>query len=392
MGKYEEYLRDRFGPSLSTREQWLYRLRLAAYMGRRGDFDAVSSALEAARRIFSVDPSADIFAYANFAEAMTFFSAGRLEQCLDKLLRADALGVGCSVNDDIRVLIKGWLAHIYRIRGEWQKLECALRQCLEIGAPRSSEAMGRIAVVFADGLQQTAQYHIADAWYALARDSAMLCGDDSVTGAILFNRPSCRVFNERISKISSSGVDANLGMAAMEAASALNYSGYVRDESLPWVFDMLNSQICMLQDDHQRALAHLESPEWRQFKSDWPLVEVLRSTDVLLCKARLGLVTEDKLLCEARSLFEVLAASDDWGDVAIGFNSLREAIKGRSPELEAACSIAVEGAIRRHSESMATESLVFARACQEARNVDLTFLPKMLAKELDRSRIQRRFV
>lgn len=388
MSKYEHYLQNRFQPSPNSKLEWLCRLRLAAYSGRRGNVAAVNGVLEAARQAFDERPSADVYVYINFAEAMVQFSTGRLELCLDKLLRANALRMGCLASDEIHLLVLGWLAHIFRIQGEWQKLEATLGRCLIEDFVVSPEALGRVALVFADGFQQTAQYQVADVWYALARESASVCGDDSITGAILLNRPSCRIFNERIQRIYSAEAASSLRMASLEADSALNYSGYVRDESLPWVFDMLHSQVCVLQNSYQQALAHLESEEWERFESDWPLVAVLRAADTLLCKARLALVSSEQILDRARRIFDSLVVDRDWGDVAIVLDSLREATKGLCAEFEMACESTSKKMLARHSEDVTTEVTVFQRVACLGSDNDPKSLAKRLGKNLDQYKIQ----
>lgn len=392
MGKYENCLQSRFQPLPESRLDWLCRLRVAAYLGRRGNVAAVKVVLQEAREAFLDSPTADVYAYINFAEGMVHFSAGRLELCLDRLMRADALRAGCSPSDEIHLLILGWLAHIFRIQGKWARLESALRSCLADDLVVSPEALGRISLVFADGFQQTAQYHIADVWYALARESALACGDDSITGAILFNRPSCRVFNERINRISSIKEATGLRMVSLETDSAFNYSGYVRDDSMPWVFAMLQSHICLLQNSHQRALAHLEGDEWRGFESDWPLVGAQRAADILLCKSHLMLLSREQVIENAKSIYDALDLGRDWGDVAIVLGSLGEAAKGLCSEFETACEQAIREALVKHEKDVFDEACVLDRVTSAGDETDSKSLAQKMSARLEQYKLQRQLM
>ena len=88
-------------------------------------------------------------------------------------------------------------------------------------------------------------------------------------GAILYNRAAIRVFNARISEVCGIADLLDESKVDLEAASAANYSLYVKDVGMRWTFDLLVGQIHLLRGEASIALEKLESQHAKELSQSW---------------------------------------------------------------------------------------------------------------------------
>lgn len=367
-GKREGSL-SRFETSLSTRLQsesselgrWIIRLRLASYLARRGDLSAARAIVSDARVEFESSSSAQVFAYINFAEAICDFIESGVRTALVKLQRSRVLCAGCVVRDELPMLVSAWFANFYRILGKWDEVGDEVRSVLGRSEVASAESLCRVSLVLADSFQEVENYTMANHWYKRAREHALKCGDDAALGALLYNKAAIRVFNSRIREASGMGVESDGCQVDIEAASAENYTQYIRDVAMPWVFDLLNGQLQLLRCDYEGALALLDSPRVQELREDWPAVDMLRRADVLRCRSKSTSIDHAAIRRDAMDIASSFSEGVGWGDIAAASYSLAVACEGLDNEVYEMCVDKLSEALTKFNIERTRESNMLAQ-------------------------------
>lgn len=326
MSRFESTLAAKIAGESNEQRHWASRLRLAAYRARKGELASAKNDISEARSRFAGGASAQITAYMNFAEGICEYFENGAAAALPKLNRAKILSVGYPFGDDLHALVSAWLAATYRVLGQWEKMSAELVDVFPEEQQISAETRARASIVLADAWHEVFDYSRADIWYKGARNHALECGDDVAIGAMLYNRAAIRVFNMRIQEVLGHDTDTDACSLAIEAASAENYSQYTHDVSMRWVFELLKGQVLMLKRQYQQALELLDSAKIQGLEKDWPAVEFLRLTDVLRCKASIGLRSGDVVLNDSNELEQRFTGRVGAGDLAVGRWSLYSAL------------------------------------------------------------------
>lgn len=327
MSRFDATLASAAASEQNHSRKWQLKLKLAVLCARRGDISAAREIIGEARGSFARSESAQIFAHINFAEGICDYFESGVRQSLVKLKRAKVLGAACTGDDDLSCLISAWLAAAYRSLGDWNLLYESLVEVFSAERELSDETLSRLALVVADSLLETEDYRRANDWYHKARRLAIRQGDDSTIGALLYNRSAIHVFNLRIAEIGGEGVDIDECLIALEAASAENYSLYVRDTSMRWAFDVLNGQLQMLRARYAEALEKLDAESVCGLESSWPAVHAVRVADVLRCKAGLSQIEVSDLETSVIGLSSKGLDVIGSGDSALVYHSLDTAFK-----------------------------------------------------------------
>ena len=322
MSRFEARLLDAIRDEKSEAAKSVLRLVWAAYRVRIGDVLGGRAVVNQVRDICGQRYQAQIFAHINFVEGLCEYFEGGIDAALPKLLRSKALSKGCPVSDDLPVLVGGWLAAAYRNKGQWGSMAVELIEAIRLREHFSDEALCRIGLVAADAFQEVERYGDAAYWYSYVRQRALSIGDDAVLSALLYNRAAIRVFNARIAEIRDGHVDLAGTYVELEAASAKNYTLYIRDASMDWGFDLMSGQLALLKGDYESALKLLDSPKVQGLDRQWPAVDVVRRADVFRCRAMLGALEVGRATATAEAIERSIVTLSSPGDRAIALNSL----------------------------------------------------------------------
>lgn len=319
-------MRARLGAAGSSQRTALQvELRIAAYLARKGQFEKARRIILDVRDATQGSYSPDVFCAINFAEgAVQYFEHGA-DAAIDKFLRSAALSAGCPTTDDLPSLVLAWIANCRRLQGRWSDEFSVLKDAIVRLTVDSAEVLERICLIISDSLQEIRQYADARAWYEASRKHALLAGDDSAISAILYNRTALGIFNARIDRAKGLKVDLEGWQADIFALSAENYTHYVGEHSMTWVFDLMKGQLHLLRGDFAAALELLDRPEIVHQLLGWPAVELVRRSDVLLACAHLSKVNPSDVVEYAKPLLGEFESKVGSGDLAIAAHSLLEA-------------------------------------------------------------------
>lgn len=327
MSRFESKLLEAIDAEVSETKRSVLQLTWAAYRVRVGDPAKARDIAANIRARYSTNYSAQVFAYINFVEGLCEFFESGIESAIPKLMRSNALSNGCPADDDLPMLVKTWLAALYRILGNWKFMADFLILAACCCDRASDEASCRLCLVTADAFQEIESYRDAVRWYSAAHRYALSAGDDAALSAILYNRAAIRIFNSRLEEIRGDQVDTTEDRIALEAASARNYTQYINDMSMRWGFDLMAGQIHLLKHNYEQALALLDSERFCNFEHQWPAVDLVRRADVFRCGAILGRIGVDDLGPYADRVWLRSGVISGSGDKAVTAYSLSMGLK-----------------------------------------------------------------
>lgn len=322
MSRFESNLLEAINSAVSDTKRSILKLAWAAYRVRVGDIATARSVAVDIRLQYSSNYNPQVFAYINFVEGLCEFFENGIESAIPKLKRSNALSNGCPADDELPALIKAWLAGVYRNLGKWQVMADFLISAIASADRLSSEAYCRLSLVAADAFQEIESYDEATRWYASAHHHAVKLGDDAALSAVLYNRAAIRIFNARLGEVGGRQVDIAESRIALEAASAKNYTQYIKDASMQWGFDLMAGQLLILRRDYEGALDLLDSEDVRKLEHQWPAVDLVRRADVLRCRALLGQIDESEVQRQANDIWFRSDTVIGAGDRAISAFSL----------------------------------------------------------------------
>jgi tetratricopeptide (TPR) repeat protein len=330
-------------------------LRLAAYRARKGRLSEARELIRRVREEFSVTYDLRVFANINYAEAICEFFGGHFSAAVQKIRRSRVLCQGCTSDDDLPAIVAAWSASFSRIEQNWGEVESSIRDMLSGMVYVSSEADCRMSLVLGDCYQEVEDYTSADRYYSRARSRALSCGDDSMLGAVLYNRAAIRVFNLRLNRVLGNVSDiAGCGIS-VEATSAENYSQYTYDSAMPGIYDLLSAQLHLLRGEFASALERLNGSQIEELLKDWPAVEIVRQADLLRAQRALDAVSHEAARSRARELIVKFPVDSFFGDVVISAFTLSEIFVGTDELLRQELMQIANVAFNRHKRVRAGE-------------------------------------
>lgn len=305
-------------------------LKTAAYHARKGNYHSARSIVAQVRERFENQYAPEIFVALNLVDGIgDYFEIGPTA-AIGRLTRALAISNSTRVSGEVKDLTCGWLATCYRQMGKWTDMRSMLRSVLIPDRSLSHDAACRASIVIIDALQDVGEYDKAQVWSEYCRRHAGSISDDTVFAALLYNRAAIRLFNvrltpevDRLSRFSAYRVD-------LEAECALNYTKYVDDHSISWVFDILRGQFELLDRRYQDAVVTLGRFEAsRDSLIGWPSVDALRAADLLLARSASGSLSKPEIDVEIRKLVTALSVGKDLsnGDLVLCLDSIIGAAK-----------------------------------------------------------------
>lgn len=332
MSRFEDSLLRNLSASNGMTDSWCAKLAWAAYQARVGKVDLAKEALISIRNECANHVSARIYSRINYVEGLCeFFSVG-VESAVSKLLRARAIAVGCDGEDDVASLVNVWLASIYKNIGRWDEVLKSMSAAASTIHVVSHEVRFRLCLIVGDIYEEIEDYKRASAWYSLARDCALIVGDEAALSAMLYNRAAIRIYNLRLRNVGECATELNDGYIALEAASAQNYTHYVDDNSLGWSFDLMRGQLLLLKGDVPAAFDHLTTGRVEAAMAMWPEVKMLREADIFRCRVATGWSFEEAPIKVAESLVRALKVNASPGNRAIAAHSIAIGIQPFDPE------------------------------------------------------------
>lgn len=332
MSRFEETLVHNLNSCSNRTDLWCSKLAWAAYQARTGKIAPARDSLIEVREESSRNICARVYSRLNLVEGLCeFFSTG-VDAALPKFLRARAIAVGCAKEDPVYSLANVWLASLYKNKGEWDQVLSSLIAAKTNNLSAEREVGFRLCLILGDLYQETENYEQAAKWYSGARNHALEVGDEAALSAMLYNRAAIRVYNLRLRCIADDVPEIDDAYAALEEASAHNYTQYIDDQSLRWGFDLMRGQLALVRNDMLSALRYLSAEEVRSAIGAWPEVNALCQADILRCRVATGWSLSESPIHVAQSLIERLSSIRSPGDRAIVAHSIGIGLQSISPE------------------------------------------------------------
>lgn len=334
-------------------------LRVAAYLARKGELDTARRIIAEIREEYRHAVVAQIFVEINYAEGVVDYFERGPAAAVDKLSRSLALTVAVGEDFGTVPLVCGWLAACYRQMGRWSDMGRMLERALSSITDLGSEGFCRTAIVVGDVLQEVAEYAEARYWYDCARRTANLLSDDTAVGAILYNRAALRLFNVRLDRGFDLGEALKEWRIDLEAASAENYTQYIGEHSIEWVFNLLKGQLKLLEGDYLHAALLLRGSEGSEYSLvGWPAVEALRNADLTLAKVRSGGFSAQDIEGEIERISAGIKSGRGLsnGDMALCFRSLAAAAHSVNAQCASRLTSVCQGHLEAHLKSRAEEA------------------------------------
>ena len=337
MSRYENSLTMQLSEAVDSTARAVSTLRLASYRARKGQVQTSRAAIESIRKEFSSSGNPCIFARINLAESICEYFDNGLERALDKLRRSKLLASGCTHDADLQFEVSAWMASFMRILRRWGDFEHEISFLMENLEGLSPVVNCRAGLAIADSFQEIGEYQRADQWYARVRSSSLAVGDDSMFGASLYNRVAIRIYNLRLNAISGNNADLGGCKVDLEAATAKNYSHYVRDTGMSGAFDLLQGQLALLGGKFDTARELFEDAAVRSLVRDWPAVDLVMRADCLWIDRKDNSIALNDLFEQALDVYKMILASKSFGDAAISAKSLHFALQGVDDALSDEC-------------------------------------------------------
>lgn len=374
MSRYEQRLAKAIQSGGDGIENWAQKLRLASYQARRGELDRARQTISAAREKFGMGASAAATVHINLAEAICEFYEHGIEAAIAKLARARALSIACPPVDDAPAMISVWFAGIHRYRANWANLRQEILRSVERPEGISPDVCCRLGLTLGDANLEAGCARRADHWYQFARRWATELGDDATIGASIHNRAAFNIFNSRLELIENSRVQVDIKALKTEAASASNFGSFYSDRAFAWSLQLLQGQVLLLERRYEDALRLLgaegEDDSWTV---EWPAANLVRLTDILLCRATIENTEVSFLEAYCENLRRSHFGSVGPGDKAIAASTIAAALEY------------VNSDASKLYKSVAADSLADYRVCQQREKALLDDLdPVVISSALQR--------
>lgn len=267
--------------------RWASQLRLVQYLARSGQLEKAREIASVVRHQSGTQQTVEVLALLNVAESLLAFYDGRRSLAVDKIRRAEAIGMAGGARPETMAVAFSWDAHFQRNDNRLDALTVALSHCLRYCSKDNSEAISRLSLVVADAYQQVGDTDSAGKWYRAAHAHALVCGDNSLIAALIHNRAALRLFSARVAMAAGEPPAVDDYTIALEEASARSYESLVRTHSLAWFLDLIRGQVYMLQGRYEEALALLEGERVLRCSLSWREGNAMRMADVAFCRSKL---------------------------------------------------------------------------------------------------------
>lgn len=287
MSRMQRDIEQQIAEAGTENARWASRLRLALYLARSGHSEKAQEIASAARHQSESKQTVEVLALLNVAESLLAFYDGRRSLAVDKIRRAEAIGLAGGARADTMAVAFSWDAHFQRNDNRLDALTVALNHCLQYCSKDNSEALSRLSLVVADAYQQVGDSDSAGKWYRAAHAHGLVCGDDSLIAALIHNRAALRLFSARVAMAAGEPPVADDCTIALEEASARSYESLARTHSLAWFLDLIRGQVYMMQGRFEEALALLEGERVLRCVLAWREGNAMRKADVAFCRSNL---------------------------------------------------------------------------------------------------------
>jgi hypothetical protein len=172
---------------------------------------------------------------------------------IDRFRRASALSTAFG-EMELRALSFAWIAHIELAACNYESMVSSINQCLLIGGHRASRAKSRISLVLANCYLLCGDHSNSQAWFESARESALLEGDRTTVGALLYNRGALLLLRYRLAMSLGTAVGSEIRFVGAAVASATNFQARTKNSSLDDLILLSEARLACLEGRSLDAL------------------------------------------------------------------------------------------------------------------------------------------
>lgn len=232
------------------------RLQLALYCIRKGDGAAAIGIADQIRQDGRLAQQADLAVELNLVEAALLFYAGQAEQAIhqamDKARRAHAIGLALR-KDDLACASAAWLAWFsFELRREADTVAFAAT-ALRHASPAQGFGRACACLVVADAFGLTGRTDLARLWFAAARSTALLEGDELMLGAVMVHSAGAGLLALRLQALAGAACPAARGQLELELESAVNYGSGIKSDAMVWLLPAWRAQLLTVRRGYQEA-------------------------------------------------------------------------------------------------------------------------------------------
>ncbi len=188
------------------------------------------------------------------AEGLTHFYSDLSPIALDRLMRAQALGLALKYSPII-AFSSAWKAHIEFELSKFDAMANSLALSLQHATPDDHDSLARTSMVLCNSFLVCGNQSRADDWFAQGRRHAIANGDQASVEALLYNRAVFTLSFLRAQTCLGEefGPEA-LARARIEMNSAINLQGLTQNKALANHLLLWAARLSLLEGKYQEAM------------------------------------------------------------------------------------------------------------------------------------------
>jgi hypothetical protein len=270
--------------------------RLAAHLARIGRFDDATQTLVELRKGYAKIQSGPATVWIMLAEGLVHLFQEEQLKALDRIKRAQILGRAMGYRAII-ASASAWRAHIELARSEFAALTESLKLAFENADATDHDTHTRVAMVLFNAHAQRGAAVESQKWFLRAHDRAVRNGDQASIEALLYNRATIGVSNQRSASCFQAVAAEAISFARSEMESVRNLQKLVRGTTLGNQLDLWSARLMILEGKFDEATRCLQEVRTTTPFSDINFDQRFIDLEVAYCSTKSGGSIADSLRC-----------------------------------------------------------------------------------------------
>lgn len=351
-------LLDSINSTIDPIERACLTVDLACYLAKAGDFGEANIIKTKIRSQYGKGENLKVSVRLMCLDALLFYYHDTDSRARDRMARA-ALISRAAGDLKLVALTSSWLAHFYFNQKNIDDMRINIDLCFSSLNEDDGTAQCRISIVLGDAFLYVGNVAESRIWYERARNLAVHLGDQTVFGAIAYNRAALSAFNLRFNELTLSVDPTNVDRVDAEIESSINFQELVGHSSLGFLMSAMRAGILIVKEQYLDAQIFVD--------------QILDNDEFVVPSNHLRLIKSDKILILAKTnqikdatlrisqLGEDFDLSSDSDDNAIVLDNLAVAcdLCGLTGAAER-WRVLRDGAVRRHQDFLSRMRVVLS--------------------------------